>query len=303
MRQVIPFYKEIVFKTNIASITSISLEHEEKVFDGEVSGDFIIFGDYKVHKDTTEKELFKYRLPFTALIPDEVDKNTIKVDIDNFTYEQIEDDVIKVNIDFSIEGEKTEVLVVDRDEQRDLTDEEIDREINELLGLDNDCDEVNECCEMLESADIEEDNELENEFDVDLEVLDVPDVCDEETVVIPEEEVDEERDMVIMDNTGNNDNIEVNMNDYEISNNELTFASPKESNENELENIEVVKKEEASEQVNEYVTYHVHIVRENDTLESIIKTYNISIEYLKEYNEVTDLKIGDKLIIPEYGEE
>ena len=44
MKQVIPFVKEIVFKNNIASITSISLEHEEKIFDGEVSGDFIEIG-------------------------------------------------------------------------------------------------------------------------------------------------------------------------------------------------------------------------------------------------------------------
>ena len=152
MREVIPFYKEIVFKTNIASITSISLEHEEKVFNGEVSGDFIIFGDYKVHNDTTERELFRYRLPFTAIIPDYVDKDTIVVDIENFTYEQIENDVLKVNIDFSIQGEIIEKLEVEvennRDELLELNEDVgtdycveekeedlIDKEINNILGL------------------------------------------------------------------------------------------------------------------------------------------------------------------------
>ena len=66
MKQVIPFYKEIVFKSNIANLTSISLEHTEKILDGEISGEFIVYGDYKEHNDTTEKESFKYKLPFTA---------------------------------------------------------------------------------------------------------------------------------------------------------------------------------------------------------------------------------------------
>ena len=108
MKQIIPFSKDIVFKTNIASITSISLEHEEKISDGEVSGDFIVFGDYKIHNDTTEKELFKYKLPFTALIPDNVVTETISIDVKNFTYDTVEDDVLRVNIDFVIEGEEQE---------------------------------------------------------------------------------------------------------------------------------------------------------------------------------------------------
>jgi hypothetical protein len=100
MKQVIPFYKEIVFKNNIANLTSISLEHTEKVLDGEVSGEFIVYGDYKVHNDTTEKENFKYKLPFTALIPNDIDPSTVRIDISDFRYEQIDTDVLRIDIDF-----------------------------------------------------------------------------------------------------------------------------------------------------------------------------------------------------------
>ena len=47
-----------------------------------------------------------------------------------------------------------------------------------------------------------------------------------------------------------------------------------------------------------YVTYNVFIVREGDTLESIIEKYGTTEEELKKYNDLNNLKLGDKLIIP-----
>lgn len=47
-----------------------------------------------------------------------------------------------------------------------------------------------------------------------------------------------------------------------------------------------------------YVSYSVYIVREGDTLESIISKYQVSEEQLKDYNDLKELKLGDKLIIP-----
>lgn len=132
MKQVIPFTKNIVFKTKIANITSISLDHEEKIFDGEVSGDFIIYGDYKIHGDTTEKELFKYRLPFTAMFPDNVIRDTVKIDIDDFSYEQVEDDVLKVDISFVMTANECELEKDDRDVSLDL---EIDKELDEFIPV------------------------------------------------------------------------------------------------------------------------------------------------------------------------
>ena len=49
-----------------------------------------------------------------------------------------------------------------------------------------------------------------------------------------------------------------------------------------------------------YVTYKVHIVRDDDTVESICSKYEISKEDLSNYNEINVIKLGDKLIVPTY---
>ncbi|MBR3230154.1 MAG: LysM peptidoglycan-binding domain-containing protein [Bacilli bacterium] len=47
-----------------------------------------------------------------------------------------------------------------------------------------------------------------------------------------------------------------------------------------------------------YVTYKVHVMNDNDTIESITKEYKIKKSILEEYNNLMDLKVGDKIIIP-----
>ena len=49
-----------------------------------------------------------------------------------------------------------------------------------------------------------------------------------------------------------------------------------------------------------YAVYKVHIVTENDTIESISSEYNVNREDLEAYNVLSELKIGDKLIIPSH---
>lgn len=227
MKQVIPFYKEIVFKNKIANLTSISLEHNEKVVDGEVSGEFIVYGDYKVHNDTTEKEEFKYKLPFTALLPDDIDLNTVKVDITDFKYDQIDEDVLRIDIDFSIEGDTLECL----DERGEVSEEDtINEEIDEILGIKE-----------------------------EVETLELPVESMEEEVQVREDTINEE--------------------------------------------IQVIEKtEEKIETMEEYVTYHVHVVGSNDSVENIMKLYNTNLDMLNQYNDIKELKIGDKVIIPEYNE-
>ncbi len=47
-----------------------------------------------------------------------------------------------------------------------------------------------------------------------------------------------------------------------------------------------------------FTTYHVHIVRESDTIESIITKYNTTKEEISAYNNIEEFKLGDKIIIP-----
>ncbi len=49
---------------------------------------------------------------------------------------------------------------------------------------------------------------------------------------------------------------------------------------------------------NGFVTYRVCIIRQGDTLDNILNKYNVSLDTIKKYNTVNELKIGDKLIIP-----
>ena len=69
-----------------------------------------------------------------------------------------------------------------------------------------------------------------------------------------------------------------------------------------------VKKEDINDKINSifsnvgdnsmYVTYNIYIIREGDTIESILEKYGVTEEILKKYNNLSDLKLGDKIIIP-----
>lgn len=47
-----------------------------------------------------------------------------------------------------------------------------------------------------------------------------------------------------------------------------------------------------------YKTYKIYLVKENDTLESIMENYEVTRESLDMYNDLENIKLGDKLIIP-----
>ena len=47
-----------------------------------------------------------------------------------------------------------------------------------------------------------------------------------------------------------------------------------------------------------YSTYSVYILREDDNLEEVMNKYNTNREALSEYNDLDNLKVGAKLIIP-----
>lgn len=47
-----------------------------------------------------------------------------------------------------------------------------------------------------------------------------------------------------------------------------------------------------------YGTFIVYIIRQNETINSILEKYDTSIEEIEKYNDIKDLSIGKKLIIP-----
>lgn len=118
---------------------------------------------------------------------------------------------------------------------------------------------------------------------------------------------------VAMDDKYILDNAKVDIDDfyYEIANSNTLVVnidvSVDDLEEREvIEEIEEIKEErcieeeiiETSKKEDNYRSYTVYIVREGDTLEEIITKYETTKEILLDYNDLTEIKIGDKIIIP-----
>ncbi len=52
----------------------------------------------------------------------------------------------------------------------------------------------------------------------------------------------------------------------------------------------------------EYATYHIHLVKDGETVETICTMYNSNVNLLADYNDLTNLTPGEKLIIPNNDE-
>ncbi len=66
--------------------------------------------------------------------------------------------------------------------------------------------------------------------------------------------------------------------------------------------IEEPKEELITNSDDSYILYNIHIVKEEETIEIICSKYQTSVEYIKEYNDISNIKVGDKLIIPSNNE-
>lgn len=131
--------------------------------------------------------------------------------------------------------------------------------------------EIEELFEDAEEVDFEEelskiDEELEN---IDEEVLDR-----EETIIEEEKEIPVE-----MEEDAKVESVKEEERDITEENKNVI-----------LNNIEMDE--------DTFVSYHVHIVKESETIESICALYNTNSNILSDYNDISDLSIGDKVIIP-----
>ena len=236
MKNIIPFKKDVIFKTNLSEITSISLENTLNLKDDTISGDFIISGDYKVSDKSTTVEPFELNIPFEIVLDDRFDTKKATVDIDDFYYEIVNNNVLSVSIDVLVDhlGEKPLVEIEDLVEVK-----------QERVVLDSEEDNMEKDSIFEEERSSKEEN------------------CVQERCVEEEEELPK-RDM------------------------------SKEEIENKINSI--FSNSSFSDEV--YVTYNVFIIRDGDTLDSIMEKYNITQDELEKYNDLSNLQLGDKLIIP-----
>ena len=227
MNCIIPFTKDIKFKSNIAEILSISLEHDYTANPEEILGNFIVSGDFKSHEVSINKEHFEYVLPFSVNLTTKIDTDSVDFEIEDFTYDVIDNDTLRVNIEYSINADEV------KEEIFEPTTEE---------SLDNLLDEIE----------------------------------DERKSTVEEEE----KTIEIEPKKSKNDKEDDRLNE-DTQNTILNSINETEDN---------------------YVTYNIHIMQESDTLESICLKYNTSQSILSEYNDLSTLTMGDKIIIPNIDE-
>lgn len=271
MKQLIPFKKDIIFKTKISEITSISLEHSLELDDDMISGDFIVSGDYKMTEASLNKETFLYKLPFDIALDSRYDTSSIKIEIDDFYYEIINDDVLRVNIEVSLDGlEDKPFKEVDDLEIINFNDEET-----------NDIDDITDTIDRLKRELDEKNSNIHN-----LEkLMSVKDEAHRETLNRLEEMENNSQNVVI--------NMNQDMNNEAVNEIPIKMATENSVNTNEIKSLFSNMSEEET-----FSTYHVYIMREDDTIENIMTRYSINKEILSLYNDVENIKLGDKIIIP-----
>lgn len=230
MKQIVPFKKDLLFKTKVSEITSISLEREiDTSEEGVITGVFHITGNYKMNEGSINRDNFSFDLPFDITLDPRYDMSSVKADIEDFYYDIINNDTLKVNIDLFIEAEYLE-------EEPVMEEQVVEEPVREEV-----------------TQEVREEREEEEMDTIDIKKDDVKDVVSDE--------VREDDNITASDLFSNLDDTET------------------------------------------YTTYYVYIVKEEDTIDKILVKYGISKDELESYNDITNIKPGDKVIIPKTYEQ
>ena len=117
MKKIVPYKKELEFNTEVAEITSISLENTlKKASDNFVTGEFTISGEYKIVEFSMNTEKFEFKLPFDINIDSKYDTTNMVIDIDDFYYELNKNKMI-VNISVSLDELEEKLLERSKDSE------------------------------------------------------------------------------------------------------------------------------------------------------------------------------------------
>ncbi len=162
MKKIVPFNNVLTFSTDVCEITAISLEHDINTTPDSISGTFFISGEYKITDGQLEKEKFNFELPFDIALGTEYDLDTLVVDIDDFRYELVDNNKLKVNIELSIDGsekiiENNAEEIIEEPSKIDI--KEIDYREDDINMDNSENDLLNE---MLDNNDIDIENENNN---------------------------------------------------------------------------------------------------------------------------------------------
>ena len=264
MKQIVTLEKEIAFKTMVGEISSISLEPDLAfINDSEIEGNLIISGTYKMTEASTIEEEFSYKVPVEIMLTTNLEEETRKVDINNFTYAIVNEEALSITVELLIEGlEKIEV-------------EEEEEEVEEVIEPK---EEVSADVREITDEEIRENENVEDNTQEEIEVLTTDEEKEEEPVSL-EEKLPSLEEVPVMKEEE-----------------KVTEPTMKEDNSNKQVMDSIFSAFANTEET--YSTYSVYILREDDNLEEVIAKYNTNREVLSEYNDLDNLKVGSKLIIP-----
>ena len=117
MNKIIPFNKEITFDDEIGEITSIALDDTLKFTDSyTIGGELIVRGCYK---NSLESKDFSYPIPVEIAVDSKYDTGKAKIMVDDFYYEIINNNILKVKIDLILDDlfyKQEEILPLEREE-------------------------------------------------------------------------------------------------------------------------------------------------------------------------------------------
>lgn len=269
VKKIIPFRKDLEFNTPLYEVTSISLEHHlTKKSDTLISGNFIISGDYKQTESSENKDPFNFTLPFDIALATKIDLDDMLLDVDDFYYETGKN-TLKVNIDLLLDATEIGEPEKEKEDRENINGKDVES-IDSNTYNDNEASRVPD-----EFNDVNyKKPQLEN----------LPNSLDNSGVSLDDIQNDNFMDSINNDNVSDNgtsnivnSNININENQNINENNNL-FAS--------------------FETADTYTAYRVYLIKEEDTIDTILKKYNVTKDDLSAYNDLSDIKYGDKIIIP-----
>ena len=267
MQKVISFNKNLEFKTMISEITSISLDQHLTFMDeSSISGELVISGKYKLTAASRLEEDFIFHLPIEIVLTEKLEEATRKVTIEDFRYDIQEDDTLDCHVELLIEG--VEIIDVDEEENTNDDRESVVEELP-LEQLTEDEDKSKKLVVEENTSKRECDNDMVDNIINSSEDLEANEL-NSDLLPVEKESVSE-----VISTT------KVSENSVEVGS---LFSSFKESDET-------------------FATYSVYVFRQNDTIEAVMDKYQVTKEELENYNDLSSLTIGSKLIIPTHSSE
>lgn len=273
MKKVVPFTKTISFRTMIAEITDIEVNHTLALNENhEVVGDILVDGKYKMTDASQIEEEFHYKLPFTIDIDEKYNLDNLEIIISDFYFEIINEEDLKINVEIEMDGIEENKLPKLEEKRNSLEEvsEVLDTEEDLVRNKEDDILIPVEIEEKKEKLEVPQDNplhKLAEEIKKDILTEDIPLV--EVTKQEAKKEIKKETTSVKQEKDNNTSSNNMSSIFSSLASSEETFS-----------------------------TYYVYMVRETDTIESIIEKYQTTKEELQNYNDLTNVKVGSKLIIP-----